>query len=330
MRVLVCGAAGYIGSTFCYAAVEAGLDVFALDDLSTGSLKNLPPNVPFFHGDTSDKPFVANVLRETGAEAVVYFAGSVVVPESLRDPRKYYRNNTVAMFSFLESCIDAQSVKAFVFSSTAAVYGPSEKDGPLIEDSIVAPITPYGHSKLMSERILRDLGHAAGLSVAILRYFNVAGAEPLLRCGQRTPDATHLLKVACQTALGLREHLDVFGTDYKTPDGTGVRDFIHVSDLVEAHLAILGWLGKGREEPAVFNCGTGRGISVLDVIEAIERLTGKPLPVRFAPRREGDLPRVIADPAKLASATGWKARCIGVEQIVESALVWEKKLLGVG
>jgi UDP-glucose 4-epimerase len=277
MTVLVTGGAGYIGSHMVHALVDAGESVAVLDNLSTGFRFLLPSNVPLIAGSTGDRELAARILRQHDVDTVVHFAASIVVPDSVRDPLGYYRNNTLNTCNLLDVAI-ANGVKHFIFSSTAAVYGNAERV-PVREDDPKNPISPYGTSKLMSELMLRDAALAHGLRYVVLRYFNVAGADPKGRTGQSTPQATHLIKVACEAALGKRAKIDVFGTDYDTPDGTGVRDYIHVSDLVGAHSAALAYLRKGGDS-ATFNCGYGRGSSVKEVIASVKRISATAIPPR--------------------------------------------------
>ena len=279
MTVLVTGGAGYIGSHMVYALADAGEDVVVLDNLSTGFWWAISPQARIVEGDIGDEALLARVMKDEKFDAVIHFAGSIVVPESVADPLGYYLNNTVKTRSLIAAAVAAK-IPRFVFSSTAAVYG-NPSANPVLENAVLDPLSPYGRSKLMSEWMLRDTHAAHGMQFAALRYFNVAGADPKGRTGQSTPRATHLIKVACQTALGQRDHLDVFGTDYPTPDGTCVRDYIHVSDLVAAHLDALRYLRAGGES-GIFNCGYGRGFSVLEVARAVERASGRKLDLRLA------------------------------------------------
>src|SRR6185369_15700470 len=284
MTVLVTGGAGYIGSHMVYALLAAGEKAVVLDNLSTGFDWAIAEGVPLVVGETGDQALVAKLIAEHNVEAIIHFAASVVVPDSVADPLGYYRNNTVNSRALIE-CAVRGGVKHFIFSSTAAVYGNAERV-PVTEDDAPAPMSPYGSSKLMTEIMLRDAGIAHGLGHVILRYFNVAGADPELRTGQSTKGATHLIKVAVETALGRRDKMDVFGTDYPTPDGTCVRDYIHVSDLVRAHLDALRYLRAGGAS-LTLNCGYGRGFSVLEVIETVKRVSGVDFKVDFAERRAG-------------------------------------------
>src|SRR5437879_269837 len=291
MTILVTGGAGYIGSHMVHTLVDAGEPVVVLDNLSTGFAWALPKSVPLVVGETGDQSLVAALLAEHGVDAIVHFAASIVVPDSVADPLGYYRNNTVNSRALIETAIKA-GVRHFIFSSTAAVYGDPLRI-PINEDDATVPMSPYGSSKLMTEIMLRDAGAAHGLGYLILRYFNVAGADPLMRTGQSTQGATHLIKVAVETALGLRPRIEVFGTDYETPDGTCIRDYIHVSDLVRAHSDALVYL-RGGGASVTLNCGYGRGFSVLEVIETVKRVAGVDFQVDIAPRRRADLAQVVA------------------------------------
>jgi UDP-glucose 4-epimerase len=321
--VLVTGGAGYIGSHVAWALREAGHPVAILDDLSTGRRDAVPPDAAFVEGNVADARLVGDVLRRFRPQAVLHFAGSIVVPDSVARPLDYYANNTVASHALISAAV-AAGVRGFVFSSTATVYGDAGT-GPLGEDLPPAPVHPYAASKAMTERMLADASRAHGLSVAVLRYFNVAGADPAGRTGQSTPTATHLIKVAAQVAVGLRPHLDVYGDDYPTPDGTCVRDYIHVSDLADAHVLALGHL-LGGGGSVTLNCGYGRGHSVLEVLAAVERVLGRPLPTRRASRRAGDVAILVADPARIGRVLGWAPRLGGLDGIVESAIAWERRL----
>jgi UDP-glucose 4-epimerase len=323
MTILVTGGAGYIGSHMVHALVDAGESVVVLDNLSTGFRFLIPADVPLIVGSTGDRELVDRILRQHKVDAIVHFAASIVVPDSVRDPLGYYRNNTLNTCNLLDVAISC-GVKHFIFSSTAAVYGNAERV-PVGEDDPKNPISPYGTSKLMSEIMLRDAGIAHGLRYVVLRYFNVAGADPNGRTGQSTPQATHLIKVACEAALGKRAKIDVFGTDYDTPDGTGVRDYIHVSDLVSAHSAALAYLRKGNAS-ATFNCGYGRGASVKEVIASVKRISGVDFPVALAPRREGDPAALVADATRIRSTLDWTPRFQDLDTIVTHALAWERKL----
>jgi UDP-glucose 4-epimerase len=324
MTVLVTGGAGYIGSHMVYELADAGERVVVLDNLSTGFDWAVAKGVPLVVGETGDQALVARIIHEHGVDAIIHFAASIVVPDSVRDPLGYYRNNTMNSRALIE-CAVKGSVRHFIFSSTAAVYGnPTEI--PVQEDSATLPISPYGWSKLMTEIMLRDAGSAYGLQHVILRYFNVAGADPQGRTGQSTKAATHLIKVAVETALGLRPKLDVFGKDYPTPDGTCIRDYIHVSDLVQAHADALRYLRSGAP-PLTLNCGYGHGFSVLDVIEAVKRVSGVDFKVDMAPRRPGDPAQIVAQSERVRSKLGWRPRHDDLSTIVRDALNWERELM---
>jgi UDP-glucose 4-epimerase len=323
MAVLVTGGAGYIGSHMVYALIDAGEEVVVIDNLSTGHWWALAPQARLVEGDIGDEVLLARIAREHQFDAIIHFAGSIVVPESVADPLAYYLNNTVKTRSLIASAVKAR-IPRFVFSSTAAVYG-NPKTAPVSEDAQPSPISPYGASKLMSEWMLRDSHAAYGIQYAALRYFNVAGADPKQRTGQSTPQATHLIKVACQTVLGERQHMDVFGTDYDTPDGTCIRDYIHVSDLAQAHLDALTYLRNGGKS-GVFNCGYGRGLSVLDIIKAVERAAGRPIDKRMAPRRAGDPAVIVAGADKIRREFGWTPKHDDIDVIVSGALAWEDYL----
>jgi len=323
MTVLVTGGAGYIGSHMVHALADAGESVVVLDNLSSGFRFLIPAEVPFVTGNTGDRDRVAHVIREHRVDAIVHFAASIVVPDSIRDPLGYYRNNTMNTAMLLDAAV-AGGVRHFIFSSTAAVYGNPEHV-PIREDAPTLPISPYGMSKLMSEIILHDTARAHDLRFVALRYFNVAGADPMGRTGQATPQATHLIKVASEVALGRRPKLDVYGTDYPTPDGTCIRDYIHVSDLVRAHSAALAYLRSGGAS-ATFNCGYGRGASVLEVIEAVRRAIGRDLPVERTGRRPGDPTALVADVSRIKAALDWRPQFNDLDTIVGHALAWERRL----
>jgi len=323
MTVLVTGGAGYIGSHTAHELVDAGEQVVVLDNLSTGFLWALPKAALAVVGDAGDQTLVAGLIDTHKIDAIIHFAGSIVVPDSVRDPLGYYRNNTVNSRNLIEVAVN-RDVRHFIFSSTAAVYG-NPAQVPVGEDAPLAPVSPYGWSKLMTEVMLRDTTAASELGHVILRYFNVAGGDPRQRTGQSTPEATHLIKVAVQTALGLRERLDVFGTDYATPDGTCVRDYIHVTDLARAHRAALDYL-RGGGTSATLNCGYGRGYSVLEVIDAVRRAVGVELPVRMAPRRAGDPMTIVAAAGRIRELLGWTPEFDNLDTIVGHALAWERML----
>jgi UDP-glucose 4-epimerase len=323
MTVLVTGGAGYIGSHMVHALVDAGERVVVLDNLTTGFDWAVAKGASLVIGETGDQPRVAALIAEHRVDAVIHFAASIVVPDSVRDPLGYYRNNTVNSRALIETVVKA-GVRYFIFSSTAAVYGNPERV-PVREDDPTVPTSPYGSSKLMTEIMLRDAGGAHGLGYVILRYFNVAGADPLGRTGQSTTGATHLIKVAVETALGLRPKMDVFGTDYPTPDGTCIRDYIHVSDLVAAHSDALAYL-RGGGSSATFNCGYGRGFSVLDVIETVKRVSSVDFKVELAGRRAGDPTHIVAASDRARAALKWQPRFDDLQTIVTHALAWERKL----
>ena len=324
MTVMVTGGAGYIGSHMTLALIEAGETVVVLDNLSTGMWWAVPSEIQLVEGDVGDEALLDRVLKDNAVDAILHFAGSIVVPESVADPLGYYLNNTVKSRSLIAAAV-RHKVANFIFSSTAAVYGMPQRV-PVSEEAGPAPISPYGRSKLMTEWMLNDAAAAHGLNHAILRYFNVAGADPKGRVGQSTPFATHLIKVASQTLLGQRPHLEIFGRDYDTPDGSCIRDYIHVSDLVQAHLDALRHLRKGGAS-GVYNCGYGRGYSVLEVIEAVERAGGRPLPVKDGPRRAGDPATIVAEAERARTVLGWRPKLDDLDQIVASAIAWEEKLM---
>jgi UDP-glucose 4-epimerase len=323
MTVLVTGGAGYIGSHMVYELLDAGEDAVVLDNLSTGFRWAIPDRVPLYQGDTGDETLARQIIARHGVDAIIHFAASIVVPDSVADPLAYYKNNTANSRTLIEAAVRT-GVKHFIFSSTAAVYG-NPKAVPVAEDATPDPMSPYGSSKLMTEIILRDTGFAHPLKHAILRYFNVAGADPQMRTGQSTPAATHLIKVAVQTALGMRKKMDVFGTDYPTPDGTCIRDYIHVSDLVRAHSDALRYLRAGGES-ATFNCGYGHGYSVLEVIETVKRVSGVDFRVELAERRPGDPAQIVAASDRARGILRWAPRYDDLPAIVANALEWEQKL----
>lgn len=321
--VLLTGGAGYIGSHAVLAFSEAGYRVVVVDDLSTGIRQNLPRDVPFVEGDVADMRLVESVVRQHQVQQIVHFAGSIVVPESVENPLAYYRNNTAASRNLLEVAVRT-GVSRFVFSSTAAVYGEPEVV-PVREDSPLEPTNPYGRSKLMTEWMLRDVAAAHDLKYVALRYFNVAGADPQGRTGQSTPRATHLIKVACEAAVGARPFLQVFGNDYPTADGTCVRDYIHVTDLAAAHVCALHHLLGGGDN-LVLNCGYGHGFSVREVLETVQRVAGRRLDIRDAPRRPGDPGRLVSDAGLIRRTFSWQPQFDDLDIIVRSALGWERKL----
>jgi UDP-glucose 4-epimerase len=327
MTVLVTGGAGYIGSHMVHALLDAGERVVVLDNLATGFNWAVAQDAPLIIGDVGDQPLVAALIKEHRIDAIIHFAASVVVPDSVRDPLGYYLNNAVKSRALIEAAVKC-GMRQFIFSSTAAVYGNPERV-PAREDDATVPTSPYGSSKLMTEIMLRDAGSAHGLSHVILRYFNVAGADPLGRTGQSSKEATHLIKVATQAALGLRTKVDVFGADYPTPNGTCIRDYIHVSDLVQAHCDALAYL-RADGGSVTLNCGYGRGFSVLEVIDTIKRVSGVDFKVEFAPRRLGDPACVVAASDRAHSVLKWQPHFDDLQTIVRHALAWERKLLSRG
>lgn len=326
MTVLVTGGAGYIGSHMVWELIDRGEDVVVIDRLSTGFDWAVAEAAELVVGDMADQGLVEDTIKRRGVDAVIHFAGSIIVPESVADPLGYYLNNTVNSRGLIESVVRC-GVPHFIFSSTAAVYGSPERS-PVTEDTSLAPESPYGTSKLMTEIMLRDTAAAhPGFDYTALRYFNVSGADPKMRTGQSTKGATHLIKVACETATGKRSYMEVFGTDYPTDDGTCIRDYIHVSDLVNAHYLALERLRAGGGS-MVANCGYGSGFSVLEVIEAVRRVAGRDLDVRLAERRPGDATSIVADPGLCRSELGWKPALDDLETIVAHALQWEGVLRG--
>jgi len=321
--ILVTGGAGYIGSHMTLALLAAGERPLVVDNLTTGFSDAVPADVPFFKGDSGDGAFIGSILESHPVEAIIHFAASIVVPESVSDPLAYYNNNTVNTRSLID-CAVRHRVPHFVFSSTAAVYGEPQSL-PVAEDQPKSPINPYGRSKLMVEWMLEDVAKAYPLSYAALRYFNVAGADPQGRAGQSTPNATHLIKIAVQAALGKRNGIDVLGTDYPTADGSCIRDYVHVSDLAQAHLDALAYLRRGGESMAC-NIGYSAGYSVIEVIEVVKRVSGVDFDVRMKDRRAGDPANLVASNVRAKTALGWNARYDDLETIVRHALEWERKL----
>jgi UDP-glucose 4-epimerase len=321
--ILVTGGAGYIGSHVVLQLVAAGEQVIVLDNLSTG-FENAVIGAELVTGDTGDQELVGRILREHDIDAVMHFAAHTIVPESVADPLKYYRNNTCNTRNLLNACSDA-GVRHFIFSSTAAVYGIP--DDPLADEQTrLAPINPYGTSKLMSEWMLRDLSAASAMTHVALRYFNVAGSDPQGRIGQSTRRATLLIKVACEAAVGKRDHVAIFGTDYPTPDGTGIRDYIHVDDLADAHIRALEYLRAGGESTTL-NCGYGHGYSVREVLDTVARVDGNPLKIHEEPRRAGDPPVLVARADRIRDVLQWTPQHDDLEFIVRTSLEWERKLL---
>ncbi len=323
MNVLVTGGAGYIGGHMVLALLDAGHKPIVFDNLSTGFRWSVPEGVPLVVGDVGDFELVLRTLQTHRIDAIAHFAAKLVVPESVTDPLGYYLNNTVKSRSLMAAAV-AAGVKKFVFSSTAAVYG-NTSDKPIGEDVPLAPLSPYGSSKQLTEVMLRDVAAAHSLRYVALRYFNVAGADPAMRHGQSTANATHLIKVAVQTALGMRPHMEVYGTDYPTPDGTCIRDYIHVSDLISAHMRALTHLSEGGES-LVMNCGYGHGYSVSEVVETVRRVSGRAVEARLAPRRAGDPVAIVADSSRIRSRLGWEPRYDDLSTIVEHTLRWESML----
>jgi len=323
MSILVTGGAGYIGSHMVWHLVDAGERVVVVDNLSTGFSWAVSPEATLVRGDCGDEALMMRLIAEQAVDAIIHFAGSIVVPESVSDPLGYYFNNTVKSRALIEAAVKAR-VRHFIFSSTAAVYG-MPKAAPVAEDAELMPISPYGRSKLMTEMMLADTAVAHDFKYVALRYFNVAGADPAGRTGQSTRGATHLIKVACETALGKRAEITVYGTDYPTADGTCMRDYIHVSDLVAAHAEALAFLRAGNVS-LVANCGYGHGFSVLEVIDTVKRVSGRDFRVIVGDRRPGDPAAVVASPARIQERLGWRPRYADLDTIVDSALRWEKAL----
>ena len=323
MSVLVTGGAGYIGSHMVLELLDSGESVVVLDNLSTGFRWAVPTNATLVVGDVGDQDLVRSIVRKNGVKAIIHFAGSIIVPESVADPLGYYHNNTVKSRALMEVAVE-MGLEQFIFSSTAAVYwNPSEV--PVREDAELKPVSPYGSSKLMTEIMLADVARAHNFRYVALRYFNVAGADPQGRTGQSTPNATHLIKVACEAALGKRPCIEVFGTDYPTEDGTCIRDYIHVTDLVRAHMAALRHLRDGGDSE-IFNCGYSKGFSVLEVIDAVKRVSGADFEVRNAPRRAGDPAAIVAASEKIRVRLGWRPELDKLETIAAQALAWESHM----
>jgi UDP-glucose 4-epimerase len=322
--VLVTGGAGYIGSHAVLALVDRGWPVCVIDNLTTGFRFAIPEGVPLYEGDIEDAGLLARIFAEQKVGAVMHFAGSIIVPESVENPLKYYHNNTAKTRALIAAAVDA-GVPHFIFSSTAATYGIPEVS-PVTEDSPKLPINPYGMSKLMTEFMLADTARAYAMNYCALRYFNVAGADPQARTGQSTAGATHLIKVAVEAALGKRDHVGVFGTDFATPDGTGVRDYIHVADLAEAHVLALEALIADPARSLTMNCGYGRGFSVLEVLDAVDRVTNRTIERRLQDRRAGDPDSLISDNSRIKSTLPWVPKYADLDTIVGHALAWERKL----
>jgi len=322
--VLVTGGAGYIGSHAALALLDAGWPVVVIDNLVTGFEWAVPKGAHFVKGDIADGALLARLIADHRIGAVMHFAGSVVVPESVEDPLKYYENNTVKSRALIDSAVKG-GVPHFIFSSTAATYGIPDAV-PVAEDARTEPINPYGWSKLMTERMLKDSATAYPINFCALRYFNVAGADPQGRSGQSTKGATHLIKVAVEAATGRRSHVEIYGSDYDTPDGTGVRDYIHVTDLAAAHVHALERLVAAPQESLVMNCGYGRGFSVSEVLDCVDRITNRPIERRAMPRRAGDPPALVADNRRILATLAWRPERDRLDTIVGDALAWERKL----
>jgi UDP-glucose 4-epimerase len=324
LPVLVTGGAGYIGSHAVLALIDAGWPVVVIDDLSNGSPEVVPDGVPFYEGSVADSALIGRILADHEIGAILHFAGSIVVPESVEKPLDYYRNNTLASHALISAAVEA-GVKHIVFSSTAAVYGAPERV-PIAEGDPKLPINPYGASKLMTERMLADASAAYPFNYAALRYFNVAGADPDLRSGQIGRGSTHLIKIAVEAAVGKRDHVSVFGTDYPTPDGTCIRDYIHVSDLAAAHVAALEYLIAHPDTNLTLNCGYGTGLSVLQVLDSLDRVNGSAIARETGDRRAGDPPMLVAGNQALMSTLDWAPRFADIDTITAHALEWERKL----
>jgi UDP-glucose 4-epimerase len=323
MGVLVTGGAGYIGSHVVLALLERGEAVVVLDNLSTGFRRLVPEQASFVLGDVGDVALLNRLILEHGIDSIMHFAGSVVVPESVANPLAYYFNNTVKSHALIQAAL-RNDIRKFIFSSSAAVYG-TPVSNPVTEDATLKPISPYGSSKMMTETMLADVSRASELRYMALRYFNVAGADPQGRGGQSSAVATHLIKVACEVVCGRRPHLEIFGINYPTSDGTCIRDYIHVTDLAQAHVNALSWLREGRGS-LVVNCGYGRGYSVLEVVGAMKRVSGTDFKVVFGPRRAGDPPSLVAAVGLIGETLGWKPRFNDLELIANHALTWERTL----
>jgi UDP-glucose 4-epimerase len=326
MSILVTGGAGYIGSHMTLALLDQGEDVVVLDNLSTGIRALVPTAAVFVQADAADGKLIRKIISRHKIDAIIHFSGSTIVPESVEEPLRYYANNTVTSRALIETAVEC-GIRHFIFSSTAAVYRSPDTE-TVAETAPTFPASPYGRSKLMTEWMLEDTARATCLRYIALRYFNVAGADIAGRSGQSTPHATHLIKRACQVALGRVPYLGIFGTDFRTPDGTGIRDYIHVSDLVAAHMKAL-WHLRAGGNCGSFNCGYGHGFSVRDIVAAVERVAGTTLPVKELPRRPGDLAAVVSDSSKLKSQFGWTPRYDEIDIIVRSAYAWERRLNAV-
>src|SRR6476469_4695709 len=326
--VLVTGGAGYIGSHAVLALKDAGWKVAVIDDLSSRSREVVPDGVPFYHGSIAGRVLVDSIMDQLGIEAIMHFAGSIVVPESVERPLEYYANNTLASHSLISAAV-AAGVKHILFSSTAATYGEPDSV-PIQEDDRQQPINPYGWSKLMTERMLTDASAAHPFNFGALRYFNVAGADPKGRTGQIGKGSTHLIKIAAEVAVGKRQQIAVYGTDYPTADGTCIRDYIHVSDLASAHVAALDWLISNSDENLVVNCGYGKGLSVLEVLDAVDRANGTPIKRVMERRRAGDPPALVSANARILETLDWRPAYADIDRIVGDALAWERKLAEPG
>jgi UDP-glucose 4-epimerase len=326
VKILVTGGAGFIGSHAAHRLAELGHEVVVLDNLYSGYRWAIPEKARFIEAHVGNTELVSRILREEKVEAVLHFAAHIEVQESTENPAKYYRNNTLSSLGLFEACVQ-EGVGRLIFSSTAAVYGEPTSTDPLTEKSALNPMNPYGASKLMSERMLADLAAASGgrLRYVVLRYFNAAGARPDVKIGQATPRSTHLIKIAAEVAVGKRDAMKVFGTDYATPDGTALRDYIHVEDLVSAHIDALEYLGRGGSSD-IFNVGYGRASSVKQVLEAMRKVTGHSIPAAEAARRPGDPSIVLSDSSKIRNILGWKPQYDDLEVICRHAFEWEKKM----
>ena len=320
-NILITGGAGYIGSHMVWELLDAGEDVVVLDNLSTGFEWALPAEAAFYKGDVADRRLVRRIIKQHQVDAIIHFAGSVVVPDSIANPLGYYENNTCKSRALIAHAVEC-GVKHFIFSSTAAIYAAGGAE-PLDEEALIAPQTPYGMSKLMVELMLRDVAIAHPLNYAVLRYFNVAGADPKGRTGQSTAGATHLIKVVCEAAAGKRGHVDVYGSDYDTPDGTCIRDYVHVCDLVDAHVLGLKWLTDGKGS-RVFNLGTGKGFSVREVIDASRSVTNREVPHSEGPRRAGDATKLVSGSTRAAAELGWEPSRSTMPQMIADAWRWHQ------
>ena len=323
-KILITGGAGYIGTHCVYSALEQYDDVVVIDNLSTGTCDYLPDNIKFYHEDLANKEKIAAILRDEKPQAVIHFAGSIIVPESVSNPTLYYHNNVANSLALIENML-AHHIKYFIFSSTAAVYGMGNHHQKINETEHCTPINPYGQSKLMIEKICHDVAHAHDFHYAALRYFNVAGADTQMRCGQASKNATHLLKLICETIIGKHKTMSIFGDDYDTIDGTCIRDFIHPTDLVNAHLKILDYIDKNQQS-VICNCGNGKGFSVKQIIEAAKKISQYDFPVTIEKRRAGDPAQLVADTALLTSITNWLPQ-YNLDMIIQTALDWEKSIV---